>query len=99
MGRYISLFLCTVLWLVRVIVWTTPTNVLHQHGFDSLVLVDLILSSLVGLILGSLFKEREGFRNNLLFYVHQVLALGLFLVPAILLALLFIASLFFGLTV
>lgn len=99
MGRYISLFLCAVLWLVRIIAWTTPNNVLHQHGFDNLVHVDFIFSSLVGLVLGTRFKEREGFRINLVFYAHQVLALGLFLVPAILLALLFIASLFFGLTV
>lgn len=73
--HYTILAAVIILTLARTVLWNTPNNVLHEHGFGSAVATDLSLGVLFafGLAIVSLFNRKKA-PSKKVFYATQILA-------------------------
>lgn len=93
---YGLLFLCVGLWLLKIILWTTPNNVLHYNGFGDAVGTEMFFSFLVGLAVAIFsVKRKNKFSSKPLYFATLVAGAGLAVAPIALFVLAFIAVIFF----
>lgn len=88
------------LWVVRVIVWTTPNNVLHLNGYGGAVVQDFVIGSFLGLVFAIFtYKKKHIFQPKLLYWLTFGASGLLAVTPVVLLLGALIGVMFFGLTV
>lgn len=80
--------------------WTTPNNVLHEHGLGELVGAELFLSFVLGGLLSFyVYRNRSSYKNGLLYWSSQLLTGVLFSLPVLLLIGLLLYAILFGIHV
>ena len=98
--KYLPLTLCIALWLLRIVIWSTPNNVLHEYGYSLAVAQDFILNLIIGLFFTILlYKKRNIFQPKLLYFSSLFVVSTLAFTPVVFLLLVFSGVLFFGVTV
>jgi len=86
--------------VLRLVVWNTPNNVLHENGYGGAVVQDFVIGSFVGLVFAILaYKKQHIFQPRLLYWSTLVVSSMLAITPVAFLVMVFIGVVFFGVTV
>jgi hypothetical protein len=88
------------LWGLRIVIWNTPNNVLHESGYGNAVTQDLIINSFFGLVLAVfVYKKRKVFKPKLLYWSTLAASSMLAITPVAFLLIAFVGVMFFEVTV
>lgn len=92
--------MCTLLWIIKVAVWKTPNDVLHDIGFRYAVSMEFAISFILGLLISvAVYKGRSSYTNKWMYRYSLITGIGLAGVLPLLILFSFVAVIFFGATV
>lgn len=85
--------------MLRLVVWTTPNNVLYEGSYSDIIVQDFVIGSFLGFVFAKLaYKKQRIFQPKLLYWSTLVVSCMLAITPIAFLFMFIIGVLYFGVT-
>jgi len=67
-----------ILWLLRLLIWNTPNDVLNANGFGNIVVIELIGLCILGITCSVYISKHKAMYKSKLIYSISIILYGLF---------------------